>query len=163
MALTVVALSISREYSEIIAIFLGAILGAFVLDFEYVLNAYFIETNSHFSQTLKGYIKHRDFKNAINFINLHKNEVKEKTLNSALFQIILGLLLVWVTYSSDQPFVKSLLLVTYATSIYKFAENYFEGNLKDWFWAININVNKNTIYWYSAALITVLALALFRI
>ncbi len=115
---------------------LGSMLGAFILDLDYVIHAYFIEPNAHFSKTLAGYIKHKDFANAAQHIHFHKKELREQTLNSALFQMVLAGVTIFVVASSTNIFIQALVISTLANSLYRFSEYYFENDLEDWFWVL---------------------------
>lgn len=154
------ALTLERDPIQIALIFLGCLLGTFILDLDYLLQAYFLETDSDFSKDVQTYIKHRDIKGVIEYIHFHKNELKDKTLNSALFQVVLAGVLLIVTSSNTNQLVKALVVSTFANSLYKMAEAHFENNLNSWFWAFKNKPNKLAFQLYVLTLLGILFLAL---
>lgn len=150
------ALRVEREPLTIALLFLGANLGTFVLDLDYIIHAYFTEPDTDFSKTLKGYIKHFDLAGALNYINYHKREIKEKTLNSALFQVVIGGLMLFVLAAPTSIFLKTLLVSTFINSLYRMAEEYFEHDIKEWFWAIDVNLGRKTLAVYTAIMLSIL-------
>ena len=146
LAVILVSFTVETRLLQIVLITAGSILGAFILDLDYVLHAYFLEPEADFSRTLKTYIEHRDFKSAINFVITHKGDVTEKTLNSGLFQVVLIALLFFVIYSDVNVGLKAFLLAIYLNSIYKFVENYYiHKSFDDWFWFMQASPKKEVV------------------
>lgn len=136
-------------------------LGTFFLDLEYFLYAYIFEPQADFSRTLLGFLKHGDILNAFSYLNYHKEEVKEKSMNSGVFQIVLAFLSISIVMATTLVFVKALTLSIFANSIYKFAENYYKGTLDDWFWALKKTPNKPALFVYTIALVGVCVFCLY--
>lgn len=134
VAVIILAVKVLRSPFDIALTASGAVLGTFVLDFEYVLYAYLFEPDTSFSKTLRGYVTDKDFNNLLRHVYFNRNEVKDKTLNSAFFQILIGMAAVFVAVASTNLFVKAFVLSIFANSIYKLLECYFEDKLDDWFW-----------------------------
>lgn len=147
------AVSVEREVLNIVLIFLGALLGTFFLDFDYIAHAYFVEPEKPNSGLVKDYIKHKDYFGLLNFIHTHKFEFEERTLNSALFQIILGASAVFVMSSSISIFLKVFILSAFVNSIYRFLEEYVQGQVTKWFWSLKIDTKPMNIYIYLLALL----------
>lgn len=160
LIITILALAVVRQAWGITEVVLGCLLGTFVLDMEYIMYAYILEPQSEFAKTVFGYIKYKDFNNLVEFINQHKGEVKDKALNSALFQAIIVPMAIFVVYASTSLFIKAFVLSVLASSIYKLIEAYFEGKSDDWFWAIRSRPKKEGVILYIVALITVLIICL---
>ena len=139
---------------------LGAVLGTFLLELDYFVYAYFLEPEKSFSTTLRGFVEHRDFSGALNHIYYNKEEVKDKTLNSVLFQIALAGTALFVTASTSGILIKALILSTFANSIYKMADYYFEGKTDQWFWALKKVPTENGILVYGLVLVLVLVYSL---
>ena len=149
LSIFLISYTVETRPLQIAVIILGSLLGSLVLDLDYFLHAYFLEPDSDFSINLKTYILHKDIKGALTYLNTHKDEVKEKTLNSGLFQILLIGILFLILYSTVNIFVKVFLLSIYANSIYKFAENYFlHKTFEDWFWFIKGTPKKEMVGGY---------------
>jgi hypothetical protein len=153
--IVLLALRVEREPVNIALLFLGVFLGTFLLDLDYFLHAYFLEPLSDFSKDLQGYVKHRDFTGAFTYVHFHKNEVPEKILNSALFQIVFGALMVFVLASSADLLMKALVLSAFANSIYRMIETYFEGNIAAWFWAIKMPTTREAFLGYTVIMVAV--------
>ncbi len=160
VGIILIALRVEKDVLNIILILLGSLLGMLILEIDYVLYAYFLEPEKEFSKTLQGYITHKDFKGSINYIYFHKTEVKDKTLNSALFQVVLGILMIFVMSSDTSLLIKSLIISTYVNSIYIMLYEYFEGRIKDWFWSLKGTPNKNTVVIFTTALLLILVFSL---
>lgn len=141
-------------------IIVGTILGLFLLDLDFIIYAYFTDTSDTFSQTLRGYIKHRDFNNALRHIHYHSDDIKEKILNSALFQIVLAGAIVLVCASSANMFTKALVTSLFINSIYRQIEAYYKNKSDDWFWAIKNKPDKNIFILYTIGLIGVFIMSL---
>jgi hypothetical protein len=149
LAILLISFTVETRPLQIAVIVLGSLLGSIVLDLDYFLHAYLLEPDADFSLNLKAYVLHHDFKGALSYLNTHKDEVKEKTLNSGLFQILLIGILFLILYSTINIFIKVFLLSLYANSIYKFAENYFlHKSFEDWFWFIKGTPKKEMVGGY---------------
>lgn len=146
---------------QMASIIVATLLGMFVLDFEYVLNAYFLDTQSDFSKTLVGFVKHSDWNNALKYIYFHKDETRENSLNSALFQMVLAGMSVFVVYAAISLFAKALILSVFAQSIYVLFEFYFKDRTDDWFWALKVKPSKQGVHAYAFVLLLILSYCLY--
>ena len=153
LGIVLVSVDLTREPIQIATIFLASLLGTFFLDLEYVIYAFLMEPNKDFSKTFRSFIKHYDFSNAAQYIEIHKNEIKDKTLNSALFQVILAIFAIFVVSSSTQLFTRALVVSVLANSIYKLIEARYEGRLEDWFWALKEKPNQQGVVIYIGCLL----------
>lgn len=160
LAVVLIALSPSRPILDYTQLFLGAFLGTFFLDIEFFLYAYLFEPQADFSKTLLGFVKHGDLLNAFSYLNYHKDEVKDKSINSAVFQIVIALVAISVIFATTFVFIKVLVLSIFANTIYKFAESYYKGQVDEWFWALKKKPTKNGLIIYTASLILVLVFCL---
>ncbi len=161
LTIILLALGVVRGSWNIIEVVLGCFLGTFVLDTEYIMYAYIFEPNSEFAKSIFGYIKHKDIKNLIAFINQHKDDVKEKSLNSVLFQAILVPISIFVVFSQASFYIKAFVLSVFANSIYRLIEAYFEEKTNDWFWAIKGNPKKEGVIAFIIFLILVLVFCFY--
>ncbi len=152
ISVVLIALKVEKQYFQISLIFLGSLLGTFFLDLDYFIYTYFLDPAADFSKTVAGFIKHRDLPNALSYIYYHKEDLHEKTLNSALFQLVLGGLMIFVTSSSTNLFVKALVLSTFANSLYRLAQNYYENKTAEWFWIFKNVPNKKSVVVYTVIL-----------
>lgn len=154
LSIFIISFTVETRPLQIGLIVAGSILGSLILDLDYFLHAFFLEPDTDFSVSLRSYIRHKDFKSALSYLNTHKDEVKEKTLNSGLFQIMLIGILFLVIYSTVNIFVKVFLLSLYANSIYKFVENYFlHRSFEDWFWFVRGTPKKEMVGGYIVLLL----------
>ncbi len=161
VAIIVIALKVARGPVEMATMALGALLGTFLLDLEYFIHAYFFEPEAEFSVNLKAYIKHKDIFGTFKFIQYHKNELKDKALNSALFQLILVGIVIYISYATTAYFIKAMAFSVYASSIYLMLETYFQsGSGNEWFWALKSKPDKNGVIAYTFVLIAVLIFCL---
>lgn len=160
MFLVILAFRAEIKPLNISLILIGSVLGTFFLDLDYLVYAYFLEPKTDFSLTLTGFIKHKDFSNALSFMFNHREDLKDKTLNSFLFQVVLAGLLVFVTASSTSIFIKATMISAFVNSLYRMYEYYMAGKSHEWFWALKEKPSKNGIITYSVILGAILVYCL---
>jgi hypothetical protein len=161
LTVTLLALGVIRKPWSISEIFIGCLLGTFILDLEYVMYAYILEPNAEFSKSVIGYIKHKDFGGLLEFVNTHKDDMTDRALNSALFQVILVPIAIFAVYASQSLLIKALILSTLANSIYKLIENIFEGKTEEWFWAMKVKPTNSGATSFAVFLVLVLIYCLY--
>jgi len=146
VAVSLIALAVITKPLLIGLVIFGSFLGTFILDLDYIIYSYFMEPTKNFSKTLTAFIKHKDLNNALKYIEFNKTDVKDKTLHSALFQIILAIFCVFVVSSEVTYLLKALVLSILCNSIYRLIEAHFNNQITDWFWAFkNTPTKKGTI------------------
>lgn len=150
------AVSVERYTLGIVAVFLGSVIGTFILDLDYFIYAYFFEPEKEFSKNIKAYTKHYDILGALHYIQFHKNEIKDKTLNSVLFQVAIAATSLFIVGSQTNLFLKSLVLSIFVNSIYRMVEEFFENRLDMWFWALKNKPTRDSFYIYTCTLLVVL-------
>lgn len=160
LGIVIISLRVEREVLPIAAIIIGCLLGTFTLDADYFIYAFFMEPAAEFSQMLAGFIKHRDIQNTLSYIHYHKNDIRDKTLNSIFFQIVLAAASLLVVSSDSGRFIKALIVATFANSIYKLTEHYFENTLDLWFWALKNKPTKRGGLFYIISFVAVLVFCL---
>ena len=136
LIITLIAIKVPREPLVFTYIILGALLGTFLLDLDYIIYAFFLEPEADFSKTLTAFFRHGDLFNAFSYIQYHKDEIKEKTLNSIIFQVVLAGISLYVVYSNTGFFIRSLILSAFLNSLYRLSEHYFTQTTDEWFWAL---------------------------
>ncbi|MDC0448991.1 hypothetical protein OAL67_00030 [bacterium] len=156
LAIALLAVSVTREAVDIGLVFAGSLVGTFFLDLEYIIHAFFLEPETNFSKTFSAFIKHKDFANAAGFLQVHKGEIPDKTLNSALFQVIFAGFTIFVVSSTRQIFVRALVISVLANSLYRLMEAKYEGHLAEWFWALKETPNKQSVGLYIFGILAVL-------
>jgi hypothetical protein len=161
LAIVLIALGTIRAPLEIAALLTGTFLGTFVLDLEYLLTAVVLEPTKDFSKTLVGFVKHSDLANAVKHIYYHKDEFKENSLNSAIFQVILAGLSILVVYSTRSLFAQAFVLSIFANSIYVLFDYLFHNKTDEWFWALKNKPNRQQVYFYIFAMLIVFSLCLY--
>lgn len=152
----ILALSVERSSINIVLMLLGAFLGTFALDIDYFIYAYFFEPATEFSKHLRAYTKDKDLLGALKFIHHHKHDIRDKILNSVLFQFTLAGLTLFIVSSNSGMFIKSFVVSIFVNSLYRMAEAFFENRLDEWFWALKNKPNKQSFYIYTCCLLAVL-------
>lgn len=155
-----IAIRVEREALSIALIFLGSILGGLLLELDYFIYAHFFEPEKDFSKQIQGYTKHKDYKGALNYIAYHRNDIKDKILNSAIFQVVLAGLTIVIVGSPVNVFLKALVISALVNSMYRMSEEYVEGRIDSWFWALKNKPTKNGFYIYSFFLVLALMFSL---
>ena len=145
---------------DLILIILGCLIGTFFLDLDYFINAYLIDQDTEFSKLLRDYVKNKDFVGALNYIIYHANEIKNKTLNSALFQVSLAIFSLYIVRSPVSTFYKSLIISILLNSIYRFFYFYIQNEHEDWFWVLKKTPGKYFIGIYNLILMVIVGLSI---
>lgn len=156
LAIVLVAVRVESNVLQATLILIGAIFGTFLLDFEYFIFSFVLEPAHHFSQSFTTFVKHKDYVNAILYAHHNETSIKDKTLNSILFQLALAALCLFAAYSSIHIFVKAFLISGFANSIYKLIEKYYNHTTDDWFWALKNKPTKKQAMMYILVLTAVL-------
>jgi len=151
LGVVIVALAVLKNPMDILAVFLASAIGTVFLDLDYFIYAYVTDVGKDFSKTLRGYIKYRDFSNAFSYIWYHREDIKEKTLESVLFQVVIGAFSVFMIFAPLNYFIKALILSIYVNSLYRLAERYFKGNIDGWFWVLKEKPSKKEVKIYLIA------------
>lgn len=146
---------------QLFLLILGCILGTFFLDLDYFLHAYLLEPTDHFSGLLKDFIKHKDIKGAFEYILFHSDEIQNKTLNSALFQVSLVFFSIFIVRSDVSVFFKALVLSIQLNSVFRYLYFYFQGHGNDWFWILKKTPGIFFIATYNLVIISSIALAIY--
>ncbi len=154
------AIKTLRAPVDISLAFLGSFLGTFFLDLDYILYAYFTDSSKDFSRTLRGYFKHGDYTNAIAYAYYHRSDVKEKTLQSVLFQVVVGALSIFMIFAPINYFAKTFIISIYVNSLYRLAESYFKNDTSDWFWMLKEKPTKNGVKVYLIISVIILLIGL---
>jgi len=149
----ILAIRVEKDIPIILTFLGGALLGGLLLEADYFIHAYFVDPASSFGQNLTAYIKHKDISGALLFINEHKGEIPDKTLNSAIFQIVLFATSIFVCGASTSLFMKAFVLSAFANSIYRSIEEYYAGRINQWFWAFKTvpDLSKLRLYYFVLA------------
>ena len=149
-----------RNPLDISMVLFGCLVGTFVLDLDYIIYAFFTDPNEDFSLTLKGYLKHKDYINAISYVFYHKDDIRQKTLHSVLFQIVLGGLTFFMVFTPLNLFTKALIISAYTNSLYRMGENLMEDRALEWFWLLKEPPSKKWIKFYLIGSVLVLLVGL---
>ena len=155
VSIVLIAIKVAKDPLTIAFIIVGSLLGTFVLDLDYFIHAYFLEPTSDFSINVRAYIQHKDFIGVFRYINLHKDDVKEKVLHSVLFQIVWVGVTIFGVSASESYLVKAIALSTYINSLYRFAEYYVAGRYEEWFWSLKQKPTKRNALIYTGILIAI--------
>jgi hypothetical protein len=141
-------------------IFLGALAGTFFLDLDYFIHAYFIKPEDPFSTQLRDYVKSKDIIGALNYIIFHGNDIKNKTLNSAFFQVCLSIFSLYASSSNVSPFFKVMIISILLNSIYRFIYFYIQKEHEDWFWILKKNPGPIAILIYNLIIFVFIGLSI---
>ena len=161
LGVAIVAVNVEREIVNIMAVFAGSIIGTFTLDLDYIVHAFFIEPEKQESLVLRDYVQHKDIKGLLNYISYHESEFEEKTLNSALFQVVLGAATIFVITSTIGLIIKAFVLSTFLNSIYRFLKAFMHDKTDDWFWSLKIDTTPLNVYLFLLVLLATFAYTLY--
>ncbi|PIS21718.1 hypothetical protein COY33_02660 [candidate division WWE3 bacterium CG_4_10_14_0_2_um_filter_42_7] len=147
LALSVVLITarLESKVPYIIFIFLGALLGTFLLEVDRLLTFLVFEPKSTLSLEFKSLIKERNFEGALTFFEKQKPVNGGKTLlKSAVFQVILAVLSLYICMTTINPFAPALTLSALSQSFYYQLRDYQEkSDISDWFLVLKERPTKN--------------------
>ena len=140
LSVVLIAIATIKTPLMIVLTFLACLLGIVVNQLDFIIEALFNETETPYSKNLKAYLKHNDIIGALKYNDSHWQESTEKTIESALFQILFAVFCIFVVYSNVNIIIKALALSIFANNIYKFIEVYFTKNIDDFvrYWIIQL-------------------------
>lgn len=163
ITLSVILVSVAtiKEPLTIFWVFLFSMLSMFVLDLDYIIHAYFTEPDEKFSINLRTFVKHKDYSGMLRHLQVNKGEIKEPTLNSAMFQIILSLVGIFAINSNVFFGVKALIVTLMANTLYRSIEIFFTQKTAEWFWSFKTSPNKTEFLLYILGMFGVLIYCLF--
>jgi hypothetical protein len=156
LAIVLIAIKTVKDPLSIAFIIIAILIGTFILDLDYLIYAFFLEPEADFSKTLSAFVKHKDFINAFQFIEYHKNEMGERTLHSIIFQLVLVGAAIFSISAASNIYVKALILSIYVNSIYRLMELYFSDTYEQWFWALKNKPTRSKVMLYIFGLVGVL-------
>jgi len=165
ISISLMVVLISQVYKngflDLSLIILGCLLGTFFLDLDYFISAYLIDQDTEFARLLRDYITNKDIVGAMNYIIYHSNEIKNKTLNSAIFQTCLAIFSLYIVRSPVSTFYKALIISILLNSIYRFFYFYIQNEHEDWFWVLKQKPGKYFIGVYNLILLIVVGLTIY--
>jgi hypothetical protein len=135
VGLAVIALSRETYWLNAVYAFLGAIAGIFLIDLEYIVHAYGVDSSSEKSKTLKDFTFRKDYNGLIAWLNENEYSFGELSIRSALFQIVLVIFALYVVTTQSFILGQTLVLSVFANLVYvQIMELNKTGSLQRWFW-----------------------------
>lgn len=161
LAVVVLALRLETNPINMAWILLGCILGSFLLDLDYYLFAFLVEPSHHFSIRVKEFFNQKNLLGMVVFVSTHTDSLSRLTLHSALFQVIMAVVVLYVLTSSSSVFGQAFVLSGFLASIYKISDQYFRTkNVDNWFWILKEKPTKRFLQIYFASLVIVFVYSL---
>ncbi|MFH1960709.1 MAG: hypothetical protein ABIJ38_00565 [Patescibacteria group bacterium] len=152
----ILALRLETHPISMIWIFAGCISGSFLLDLDYYLFAFLVEPSHHFSIRVKEFFHQKNFLGMVAYVGTHTDSLPRLTLHSALFQVILAVVVLYVLTSSASLFGQAFVLSGFLSSIYKMLDQHFKTkNVDSWFWILKEKPTKRFIKIYLASLVII--------
>lgn len=124
-------------YSEFIFLFLGLLLGAFLLDIDHLIYWLYLKPNLDESKTAQDFIEKKDFKSLLRLlINTHKNHTS-LIFHHFFSQIVLALISFFVFTSSNSTFAMAFILAINVHLLVDEFYDFFEDpkHLQNWLFA----------------------------
>ena len=148
LGVVVFTLRLERSVVNIFLIFLGAFLGTFLLDLDYLIFAYFTEPTHHFSRRIKEFVGQGNLAGLANYVRYHQEAMGRQILHSALFQVLLAITCFYVLSSSTSIIGGMICLAAYAQSFYEQFRDAQRGVLRDWFWILKDEPTESLLWGY---------------
>ena len=122
----------------------GTLLSVFLLDLEFVLQAYFYDPASTFSTGLRDLLAQKNWVGLAGFAEAHQDEIKNPVLRSSVFQVVLIILCAYLVISRVSLLGTSFALGVLLQSIILG----YQRRHKDWFWEIKLALSNTAISIY---------------
>ena len=143
VALGVIALSGVADGFSAIYILAGCLFAILMLDMEYILDSYLLNTNSAEALKLKESFQKGGFKGLIVFFNENETKFKDLPIRSALFQILLTIFGFYIALTTAPFFAVGMVLTILGLLLYTQIMEIANGvSLDRWFWIYNGNVTQ---------------------
>lgn len=134
--------------------FLGAILGIFIVDMEYILNAYIIDPSVEISGIIRDMIKKKQYKLYFKFLNENEYKFTNMAIHSTLFLVILAFFAFYIIVGNYWVFAKTFTVSILAVLVYKsIIELSKTKTLKRWFWFYNGEISYRASIVYCVSLV----------
>ncbi len=157
LSIVLIALRVEKAPINIIAACVGALLGTFMLELEYIIAAYWTDPDSEFSPNFRELISQGNYATAIIYARKHGYSLKQRTLHSVLFQLVLAFLLYYLVTSFASLLSIALVLSIYIQTFYAmYEENDETHSIVSWFWILKKQPSKGTQILYLLAMVAVL-------
>lgn len=157
LSIVLIALRVEKQPLNIIATCVGTLLGTFVLELEYIVAAYWTDPDAEFSPNFRELISQANYSAAIIYARKHGLSLKQRTLHSVLFQLVLAFLLYYLVTSFASLLSIALVLSIYLQTFYAmYEENDETHSIVSWFWILKKQPSKGTQLLYIFAMLSVL-------
>lgn len=159
-ALAYIALKGESNWINAILAFLGALLGALLVDSESVIYAYLLDTSSERAKKIKSLLKAMDFGGFAKYLDEYDYSFGESSIKSIFFQLILFVFSIYVFTTGEMVFVQTLTLSMFANLLYsQYLELQKTSTLERWFWLYNGKISRR---FFSIYLVFILLLVIFQ-
>jgi hypothetical protein len=147
------------QWYDAVFLWVGAIIGILLPDLEYILYAYFIDPSVQTSSDIRAFLRSKNIKGFVSYIDTKEYSFGEMSVHSVLFLFVLMIFVIYAGAGNAFILVKGLALSMYITLVYSaFIELYKTKTLKRWFWMLKISMNTSQ---YSAFLIVMFLTFIF--
>ena|SRR3989344_3234475 len=124
--------------------FAGALLGAVLIDVEYLIDSYLIDSQSPQAFKVKEMVSSKNLKGLVAFYNENEYQFGELSIRSGLFQLVLSLFVLYVIVAGQWIFMVALSLSLFANLLYvQIIEFNRTKTLQRWFWFYNGALSEN--------------------
>lgn len=148
--LCILALNAESNPFSILFIILGALIGIFLLDLEYLLTAYVVDPDAQMSKQLKAEVVGKNIFSYARFLNDYEYEFKNLAMRSVVFHVLLLIFGYYIVITQSFVLAQAIVLSMLANILYfELMEILSKGNLDRWAWIYNGDVTKKVsfIYW----------------
>lgn len=125
-------------YRELVALWLGGILGIFFLDIDHLIYVLMVHPHDSTSLKIKDALFLRDFKGAWRILKETAQERTRLTFHNALFQVGFLLICFWVLTSTANLFAKGVVMAIFLHLLWHEIKDFATGGeekLRNWlFW-----------------------------
>ena len=95
---------------NLLALWLGGLLGTFLLDIDHLFYSLIIYPQEETSQRVKTLLKAQRYQEVISLLSITVNERIKLPLHSALFQVVFWVFCFWILSSTNNLFVQGLVM-----------------------------------------------------
>jgi hypothetical protein len=133
-----------QEKWQLIGLWAGGLIGAFLLDLDHLIYCFFQNPHEFTPQRLKRYLQQGQYRYSLALLYETQGERKRLIFHSLLFQAVLLVAVFFVLTSSAGLLGKGLVLALFLqTLINQFNEFLKTGKMESWFWQLKISLPNN--------------------
>lgn len=158
-ALAYIALKGESNWLNAVFAFVGAFVGALLVDSESIIYSFILDSASERSKKIKFMLKRLDLNGFADYLNEYDYSFGESSIKSVFFQLVLFVFSVYVFTTGQMVFIQVLVLSMFSNLLYaQYVEFQKTRTLERWFWLYKGKISSRffSVYLFLTLLLVIL-------